>query len=92
MKAILFIALGGAVGAIGRYGVTVAASQIVGTGYLYGTILVNIIGSFCLGTLIEGSAHWGAFNNEYRVFLIIGVLGSFATFSAVSMDVATLIN
>lgn len=92
MKAILFIALGGAIGAIGRYGVTVAASQILGTSYPYGTVLVNIIGSFFLGALIEGSAHWGAFNNEFRVFLIVGVLGSFTTFSAFSMDVAMLIN
>ena len=42
--------------------------------------------------IAEGSAHWGAFNNEFRVFLIVGVLGSFTTFSAFSMDVGMLIN
>ena len=92
MKIILFIALGGAVGAVGRYGVTSVISQILGLSYPYGTVIVNILGSFCLGLLVEVSNYWGVINDEVRVFLIVGVLGSFTTFSAFSMDVGTLIS
>lgn len=92
MKIVLFIALGGAVGALGRYGVMTAVSQILVAGFPYGTLIVNILGSLILGALAEGMSYWGDLSNELRVFLIVGVLGSFTTFSTFSMDVAMLIN
>ena len=54
MNLVLFIAVGGAIGAVGRYAVMTAISHLFGEGYPYGTILVNLIGSFVLGALVEG--------------------------------------
>ena len=92
MKVLFAIAAGGALGAIGRYVAISAIGQLFGSGFPYGTIVVNVFGSFALGTLIEGMTLIWSPNNEFRAFLIVGLLGSFTTFSAFSLDVVTLIN
>ena len=90
MNLVLFIAAGGAIGAVGRYGVMTVVSHLFGAGYPYGTLIVNLIGSFVLGGLVESLKHFSAISNELQVFLIVGVLGSFTTFSTFSMDVVVL--
>ena len=90
MNLVLFIAAGGAIGAVGRYFVMTAVSHLFGTGYLYGTIMVNLIGSFVLGGLMESLKNFSVISNEFQVFLIVGVLASFTTFSTFSMDVVVL--
>jgi len=90
MNLVLFIAAGGAIGAVGRYAVMTAVSYLLGVGYPYGTIMVNLIGSFVLGGLVESLKYFSAISNEMHVFLIVGVLGSFTTFSTFSMDVVVL--
>jgi len=90
MNLVLFIAAGGAIGAVGRYSVMTAVSHLFGADYPYGTILVNLIGSFVLGGLLESLKYFSAISNELQVFLIVGVLGSFTTFSTFSMDVVVL--
>ena len=90
MNLVLLIAVGGAIGAVGRYAVMMVVSHLLGAGYPYGTIMVNLIGSFVLGGLTESLKYFSAISNEMHVFLIVGVLGSFTTFSAFSMDVVVL--
>ena len=90
MNLVLFIAAGGAIGAVGRYGVMTVVSHLFGAGYPYGTLIVNLIGSFVLGGLVESLKHFSAISNELHVFLIVGVLSSFTTFSTFSMDVVVL--
>ena len=90
MNLVLFIAAGGAIGAVGRYAVMMVVSHLLGAGYPYGTLIVNLIGSFVLGGLVESLKHFSAISNELHVFLIVGVLGSFTTFSTFSMDVVVL--
>ena len=90
MNLVLFIAVGGAIGAVGRYSVMAADSHLFGAGYPYGTIMVNLIGSFVLGGLVESLKYFSVISNELQVFLIVGVLGSFTTFSTFSMDVVVL--
>ena len=90
MNLVLFIAAGGAIGAVGRYAVMTAVSHLLGAGFPYGTIMVNLIGSFVLGGLLESLKYFSAISNEMHVFLIVGVLGSFTTFSTFSMDVVVL--
>tara|TARA_B000000460_G_C21392178_1_gene338629 strand:+ start:150 stop:530 length:381 start_codon:yes stop_codon:yes gene_type:complete len=90
MNLVLFIAVGGAIGAVGRYSVMTAVSHLFGAGYPYGTIMVNLIGSFVLGGLVESLKYFSVISNELQVFLIVGVLGSFTTFSTFSMDVVVL--
>ena len=90
MKILLFIAAGGAMGAVGRYAVMVGASQWLGVGFPYGTVIINVVGSFLLGALIEVMALTWSASEEMQVFLVVGVLGAFTTFSTFSMDTVVL--
>ena len=91
MSMLLSIAAGGAVGAVGRYLAMAGIGHWLVHGFPYGTLVVNIIGSFLLGALIEVSALTWSPSPEMRAFFVVGVLGAFTTFSAFSLDVVTLI-
>lgn len=90
MKLVLAIALGGAVGAVGRHYVSVAMTLLMGHGFPWGTIMVNVAGSFLMGVLIETMALVWSPSVEMQALLTVGVLGAFTTFSTFSLDVATL--
>ena len=90
MKLVLAIALGGAIGAVGRHYVSVAMTLLLGHGFPWGTVVVNIAGSFLMGALIETMAVVWSPTVEMRALLTVGVLGAFTTFSTFSLDVATL--
>lgn len=88
---ILFIAVGGAAGALLRYWVSNGAYLLFGRAFPYGTLSVNVLGSLLMGVLyvilverIDSSA-------ELRAGLIVGLLGAFTTFSTFSMDTINLI-
>lgn len=90
MKLIGWIAAGGAVGAVARYLVVVAAAQLWGIAFPWGTLAVNVAGSFILGLLAETLALAWSVSEGVRAFLVVGMLGAFTTFSAFSLDVVTL--
>ena len=90
MKMILMVAMGGAVGSSFRYLVGVAAMRFLGMGFPWGTMIVNIAGSFIMGVLIALLALRFSVGNEVRAFLAIGVLGGFTTFSSFALDVVSL--
>lgn len=90
MRALLVVAAGGMVGAVLRYLVNIAAAKLAGHGFPLGTMIVNIAGSFAMGALVAAMAlSWQA-SQEMRLFLAVGLLGSFTTFSTFSLDVYTL--
>ena len=90
MKLVLAIAAGGAIGAVGRHYVGVYALKWLGTAFPYGTLVVNVVGSFLMGVLVASmTVKWNV-GNELRAFLTVGLLGGFTTFSAFSSDFATL--
>ena len=91
MKMLLAIALGGAIGAVGRYGVGVWTGRALGHGFPWATIIVNVTGSLILGGLISYMALRMQASAEWRAFLAVGVMGAFTTFSAFSMDATTLV-
>ena len=91
MKMFLIVALGGALGAGSRYLVTQQALRLLGPGFPWGTLAVNIVGSFLMGVLIELITFKISASQEVRAFLATGVLGGFTTFSAFSLDVAVLV-
>jgi len=91
MKLIVAIAAGGAMGAVGRHYVGVFALKWLGAGFPFGTLTVNIVGSFLMGMLITLMALKWNVGNELRAFLTVGLLGGFTTFSAFSFDFATLV-
>jgi CrcB protein len=87
----VIVFLGAGIGGALRHGVNVAAVPLFGYGFPFGTLIVNVLGSFLIGFL----AGWFAFRPEIgqhmRLFLTTGLLGGFTTFSAFSLDVALLI-
>ncbi len=90
MRAIVMVAAGGMIGAVLRYLVNVGVIKLAGQGFPLATMIVNILGSFVMGALVAAMAlSWNA-NQEVRLFLAVGLLGSFTTFSTFSLDVFTL--
>ena len=90
MRELLAVAAGGALGAVARYLALVLTGSVLGSGYPYGTLVVNVLGSFLMGVLIEGSALARTIGPQLRLFLAVGILGAFTTFSTFSLDVAAL--
>ncbi|MFZ7091656.1 fluoride efflux transporter CrcB [Primorskyibacter sp. 2E233] len=88
MTPLLQVALGGAIGASARYLTGLTASHLLGRGFPWGTLIVNVVGSFAMGVLVVALAHLGG--NRYAPFLMTGLLGGFTTFSAFSLDAITL--
>ncbi|MBT8141764.1 MAG: fluoride efflux transporter CrcB [Gammaproteobacteria bacterium] len=88
----LAIGAGGAVGAILRYAITKAdLVQDMGSAYFpSGTLIVNVFGSFLLGLLIIVLSQKFAAPDWVRLFLFVGVLGSFTTFSTFSVETIEL--
>jgi CrcB protein len=86
VKMLFAVAMGGALGAVGRYWVTIQVGHLLGAHFFYGTLVVNMVGSFLLGALIETVAVAWSVSQETQAFLVIGFLGAFTTFSAFSMD------
>ncbi|MFO1089883.1 MAG: fluoride efflux transporter CrcB [Hyphomicrobiales bacterium] len=91
MPMIVWIAVGGALGSVARYFVNVWAGRLLGPDFPYGTLTVNIVGSFVMGFLIAMMALKVQVSQEVRAFLTTGILGGFTTFSAFSLDFATLV-
>lgn len=82
------VALGGALGAMGRYLTGVAAVRLMGHGFPWGTLAVNIAGSFLMGVLVVVLAKKGGMH--LAPLLVTGMLGGFTTFSTFSLDVLTI--
>jgi CrcB protein len=86
----LIVFLGGGIGAALRHGVNITAARLLGTGFPYGTLTVNVVGSLVMGLLAAYFAFKGDATQHWRLFFTTGVLGGFTTFSAFSLDVAVL--
>ena len=90
MHHILLVAFGGALGSVCRYLVGIGALRLMGPSFPWGTLTVNVAGSFAIGVLAELIvARFGA-SAELRLLLITGFLGGFTTFSALALDAVTL--
>jgi fluoride exporter len=91
----LLIFIGGGLGAVARWGVGVAAARLLGTAWPWGTLGVNVAGSFAMG-LVMGHLMRngiGAQSNEnLRLFFATGLLGGFTTFSAFSLETVKMID
>ncbi len=87
---LILVATGGATGAILRYILT-NLSKTIFMSSIYGTLVVNILGCFLIGYLITSDLSKNISENFVKFFLIIGLLGSFTTFSAFSFEVVNLI-
>lgn len=90
MSQLLFIAAGGALGAVMRFGVSNAVYAVTGRDFPYGTLTVNILGSLLMGALYVLLVERLTEAAEWRGFLLIGVLGAFTTFSTFSIETLAL--
>ena len=90
MYNLVLVAIGGAVGSSLRHLVNVAAMRLVGPSFPWGTMAINIAGSFAMGVFIELLGRRFNASNELRLFVATGILGGFTTFSAFSLDFAVL--
>ena len=87
----LIVFLGAGIGGALRHGVNVGAARIFGYGFPFGTMIVNIAGSFIMGLLAGYFAFRPGIGQHVRLFLTTGILGGFTTFSAFSLDTALLV-
>jgi fluoride exporter len=83
---LLGIALGGAAGALARYGISGLMHRLLGAGFPWGTLSVNLMGCFLLGFLLEMSRQSGWVSPDFRTIAGIGFLGAFTTFSTFGVE------
>ncbi len=98
MRDIFLVALGGSAGALARYGVGLAAARLLGKGFPWGTLLVNVLGCFVMGIVMEILLDLEAHTAEaitpaiklqmalWRQGVAIGFLGALTTFSSFGAD------
>ena len=86
MKAVIFIAMGGAIGAVLRYGASLGVYSFMGRDFPYGTLFVNVTGSLLMGLLSVIMLERFNIGPEWRAAALVGVLGSFTTFSTFSIE------
>ena len=92
MDKVLLVALGGATGAVARYGLGIQSLRLFGPGWPYGTFIANLIGGLLMGVLAGFLAFRGGADQEKLGLLLgVGVLGGFTTFSAFSLETALMI-
>ena len=82
------VALGGAIGATLRHLSGIAAVRLIGHGFPWGTLFVNVAGSLLMGLLVVALARHGG--TRFSPLLATGILGGFTTFSTFSLDTLTL--
>ena len=91
MQIILYIALFGAMGCLGRYYLSGWVYDLMGRSMPYGTFAVNILGAFLIGLIMEFSLRSSLVSQELRVGLTIGFLGGLTTFSTFSYETFRLL-
>jgi len=91
VKQEILVFVGGGIGATFRYGLQGAVYKAVGTQFPYGTLLVNVLGSFAIGLLMAVFEERFAVNPGLRLFLTIGMLGGFTTFSSFSYETVSML-
>jgi len=86
----VLVFIGGGLGSSLRHTINIFCSRCFGTGFPYGTFIINITGSTVMGLIAGYLAFKGEASQPWRLFLMTGVLGGYTTFSAFSLDAALL--
>jgi CrcB protein len=90
MLGYVLVFVGAGIGGALRHGVNLSTARTFGTGFPYGTLTVNVVGSLVMGVLAGYFAFRGEATQAWRLFLTTGILGGFTTFSSFSLDTALL--
>jgi fluoride exporter len=87
----LLVAVGGALGSMARYWVGGLAPRLFGEGFPYGTLVVNLVGSFLIALVMGVSLNSTLIPVNLRIFLATGVIGGFTTYSAFNYETLALL-
>lgn len=87
----VIVFVGAGIGGALRHGVNLGAVRLFGYGFPFGTLIVNVLGSFVMGLFAGYFAFRPGIGQHVRLFLTTGILGGFTTFSSFSLDTALLI-
>lgn len=90
MQRILYVGVGGFIGAVLRYIISVNSSKLFGTQFPYGTLIVNIAGGILIGIIMELSLTTKFISPDLKLFLTTGFLGGLTTFSTFSYETVTM--
>ena len=89
---LIWVALGGAIGSMARYGVsTLVMKQVNPTNFPWGTLSVNILGCMLAGVFLVVAESMQSISHEARLFIVTGLLGGFTTFSAFGIETLGLL-
>ena len=91
IQIILAVALGGAIGSVARYLVGIWSGKLFGMPFPWGTLIINVTGSFLIGAFVGLFATRWDLSQTLRVFLTVGICGGYTTFSTFSLDAWYLI-
>ncbi len=88
-----WVAIGGALGSMARFGLGIAVVQIAGARFPWGTLLINVLGSFIIGwfDVLTGEFGRWAVPPDARAFVLVGICGGFTTFSSFSLQTMQLL-
>jgi CrcB protein len=88
VQAYIWIAVGSALGGMARYWCTGAAARLFGETFPWGTLLINILGSFVIGFFVSLTGPEGRYvvDQNFRMFVTVGLCGGYTTFSAFSLQ------
>ncbi|GIU52823.1 putative fluoride ion transporter CrcB [Shewanella sp. KT0246] len=90
MTNIMFVALGGSIGAVFRYVISILMLQLFGSSFPFGTLLVNILGSFLMGVVYAIGLETSHLSPEIKAMVGVGLLGALTTFSTFSNETLLL--
>lgn len=88
---LIVVAFGGGLGSMARYGAASAVNRLAQSTYPFGTLFVNIVGSFLIGLIMVWLLKAGEWRENYRLLLVTGIMGGFTTFSSFSWETWKLI-
>lgn len=91
MHPLILVAVGGALGSMARYGGSVMVNRWAQSPFPWGTLFVNVVGSFLIGLVMVWLLKAGEWRENYRLFLVTGIMGGFTTFSSFSWETWKLI-
>lgn len=89
MQKLLYVGIGGLIGASSRYLISLHAARVFGTEFPYGTLIVNILGGFLIGFIMELSLGTDLISPNFRLFLTTGLMGGLTTFSTFGYETIT---
>lgn len=90
LQSLIAVAVGGALGSLARYLTGIGAGKMFGLAFPWGTLIINIVGSFLIGVFVEAFALKWDLPQVWRIFLTVGICGGFTTFSTFSLDSSLL--